>query len=67
MSDDVAIKRLDVKRTTICKAINVIASDADNIPVEFAGLSVVDLMSAQSSLTAEINTRRRLMTTGIAA
>ena len=67
MSDAVAIERLDEKRNTICEAINIVASDDDEVPVEFAGLSVVDLMSAQSSLTAEINTRRRCMAMGIAA
>lgn len=67
LDDATAIDRLGVKLGLICEALNVLASDADDVPPEMDGLSVVDLMSAQSSLTAEINTRRRFMAMGIAA
>lgn len=67
LDDSTAIERLGEKLNTVCEALNVISSDADDVPVEFEGLSVVDLMSAQCSLTAEINTRRRFQAMGIAA
>ena len=49
----VARERLKSKLTLITDALNVIASDRDDLPVEFDGLSVVDLMAAQASLTIE--------------
>ncbi|GAA0768656.1 hypothetical protein [Brevundimonas olei] len=67
LDDATAIERLDGKLTLICDALNILASDADEVPPEIEGLSVVDLMSAQSSIAAEIGTRRRLMAMGIAA
>lgn len=67
LDDATAIERLDGKLALICDALNILTSDADEVPPEIEGLSVVDLMSAQSSLAAEIGTRRRLMSLGIAA
>lgn len=67
LDDATAIDRLGVKLGLICEALNVLASDADDVPPEIDGLSVIDLMSAQSSIAAEIGTRRRLMSLGIAA
>lgn len=49
----VAHDRLNGKISLITDALNVIASDRDDVPVEFEGLSVVDLMSAQATLTIE--------------
>jgi len=59
MPDALAASRLDDKLALVTEAINIIASDEDDLPVEFTGLSVIDLMSAQASLTIEIGTRRR--------
>jgi len=67
LDDATAIERLDGKLALICDALNILASDADEVPEEIEGLSVVDLMSAQASIAAEIGTRRRLMAMGIAA
>lgn len=49
----VAHDRLIGKIALITEALNVIASDRDEIPVEFEGLGVVDLMAAQAALTIE--------------
>jgi hypothetical protein len=43
----------------VTEAIDVLASDADDVPSELDGLSVVDLMSASATLAVEIGTRRR--------
>lgn len=59
MPDTLAASRLYDKLSMVTEAINIIASDEDELPVELAGLSVIDLMSAQASLTIEIGTRRR--------
>lgn len=67
LDDATAIERLDGKLALICDALNILTSDADEVPPEIEGLSVIDLMSAQSSIAAEIGTRRRLMSMGIAA
>ena len=55
-----AAERLNGKLALVTEAINVIASDADEIPAEFEGLSVIDLMSAQASLTVEIGVLRQM-------
>lgn len=55
-----AAERLNGKLALVTEAINVIASDADEIPAEFEGLSVIDLMSAQASLSVEIGVLRRM-------
>ncbi len=61
MPDAVAVERLAEKLTFITEAIDVLASDADDVPVEIQGLSVIDLMSASASLAVEIGARRRFM------
>lgn len=59
LSDAVAIERLSEKLSFVTEAIDVLASDADDVPSELDGLSVIDLMSASASLAVEIGTRRR--------
>lgn len=59
LPDMVAVARLSEKLEFVTEAINVLASDTDDVPVEFAGLSVIDLTSASASLAVEIGTRRR--------
>ena len=59
LQDHDAADRLDGKLALVTEAINIIASDIDALPVEFTGLSVIDLMSAQASLSVEITVRRR--------
>jgi hypothetical protein len=59
LPDAVAVERLSDKFIFITEAIDVLASDTDDAPVEIRGLSVIDLMSAQATLTIEIGTRRR--------
>ena len=59
LPDAVAIARLSEKLEFITEAIDVLASDTDDVPVEIRGLSVIDLMSASASLAVEIGTRRR--------
>lgn len=59
LPDAAAIARLNEKLSFITEAIDVPASDADDVPVEIRGLSVIDLMSASASLAVEIGTRRR--------
>ena len=61
LSDAVAVERLNDKLIFITEAIDVLASDTDDVPVEIQGLSVIDLMSASASLAVEIGTRRRFM------
>jgi hypothetical protein len=58
--------RLNGKIALITEAINVIASDADDIPVEFAGLGIVDLMAAQATLTIEAQVALRISRLGVA-
>lgn len=60
-----AIERLSGKLALVTEAINIIASDADEIPAEFEGLSVVDLMSAQATLTVEIGVLRQWEAAGM--
>lgn len=59
LSDTVAVARLSEKLEFVTEAIDVLASDADDVPSELDGLSVVDLMSASATLAVEIGTRRR--------
>ena len=59
MPDHVAVERLSDKLIFITEAIDVLASDRDDVPVEIRGLSVIDLMSASATLSVEIGTRRR--------
>lgn len=59
LPDAVAIARLSEKLEFVTEAIDVLASDADDVPSELDGLSVVDLMSASATLALEIGTRRR--------
>ncbi len=59
LPDAVAVERLGEKLTFITEAIDVLASDTDDVPSELDGLSVIDLMSASASLAVEIGTRRR--------
>lgn len=59
LSDALAAERLGEKLTFITEAIDVLASDTDDVPVEIQGLSVIDLMSASATLAVEIGTRRR--------
>jgi hypothetical protein len=61
LPDAVAVERLSDKLIFITEAIDVLASDTDDVPVEIQGLSVIDLMSASASLSVEIGTRRRFM------
>jgi hypothetical protein len=61
MPDHVAVERLSDKLIFITEAIDVLASDTDDVPVEIRGLSVIDLMSASATLSVEIGTRRRFM------
>lgn len=56
----VAAERLGGKLALVTEAINIIASDVDELPVEFEGLSVIDLMSAQASLSVELGVLRRI-------
>ena len=64
LSDAVAVERLNDKLIFITEAIDVLASDTDDVPVEIRGLSVIDLMSASASLAVEIGTRRRFAEIG---
>jgi hypothetical protein len=59
LTDGLAIARLNEKLAFVTEAIDVLASDADDLPSELDGLSVIDLMSASASLAVEIGTRRR--------
>jgi hypothetical protein len=59
MPDAVAVERLGEKLAFVTEAIDVLASDADDVPSELDGLSVIDLMSASATLSVEIGTRRR--------
>ena len=59
LPDHVAIERLNDKLSFVTEAIDVLASDADDVPWELDGLSVIDLMSASATLAVEIGTRRR--------
>jgi hypothetical protein len=59
LSDTVAVARLSEKLEFVTEAIDVLASDADDVPSELDGLSVIDLMSASATLAVEIGTRRR--------
>ncbi len=59
LPDTVAVARLSEKLEFVTEAIDVLASDADDVPSELDGLSVIDLMSASASLAVEIGTRRR--------
>jgi len=67
LPDNDAADRLNGKLELVTEAINIIASDEDDLPVEFAGLSVIDLMSAQSSLAVEIGVRRRMAVANLQA
>ncbi len=62
-----AAERLNGKLALVTEAINVIASDEVEIPAEFEGLSVIDLMSAQASLSVEIAVLRRSSVLQVAA
>ena len=59
LPDAAAIARLGEKLEFITEAIDVLASDADDVPSDLDGLPVIDLMSASASLAVEIGTRRR--------
>lgn len=59
LQDNDAADRLNGKLELVTEAINIIASDVDDLPIEFAGLSIIDLMSASASLAVEIGVRRR--------
>jgi len=59
LPDHIAIERLGEKLAFVTEAIDVLASDADDVPSELDGLSVIDLMSASATLAVEIGTRRR--------
>lgn len=62
-----AYERLNDKLAIIAEAINVIASDVDELPTEFEGLSVIDLMAAQARLTVEANVALRFADLQVAA
>jgi hypothetical protein len=59
LPDHAAVARLNEKLAFVTEAIDVLASDTDDVPSELDGLSVIDLMSASASLALEIGTRRR--------
>lgn len=59
LPDNIAIARLGEKLEFVTEAIDVLASDRDEVPSELNGLSVIDLMSASATLSVEIGTRRR--------
>lgn len=63
----VAAERLGEKLAVVTEAINIVASDVDELPVEFDGLSVIDLMAAQATLTIEIGVLRRFPDLAVAA
>lgn len=67
LSDDLAIERLGEKLATITDALNIVSSDVDELPPEMAGLSSIDLMAAQASLTVELRVRRRFAGMAVAA